>query len=414
MESTLPELIGKIFGSDAFMPHGHCYLWEPDVLWLNVASDAVIGVSYYSIPLALWTFVRRRHDLAFPGVFRLFTAFIAACGTTHLVDIWTVWTPIYRLEGVIKFATALISAATAVVLWPLIPKALALPNPSTLEEANRRLRAEVEERQKVEGELRRLNAELEKRVNSRTSELQRSNEDLEQFAYVASHDLQEPLQVVSNSVGMLELRYSDKLDEKAKRYVQFALKGTERMKTLIDDLLAYSRAGTSKQRRAHVSADFALKHAIENLRAAVERCGAELSYGALPEVYADTTQLVQIFQNLLSNAIKYHRRTEQPKVTVGCVREGGFWKFSVTDRGIGVAPEHREEIFEAFRRLHPYDDYPGSGIGLAICKRLVERHGGTLWMTSEVGVGSTFYFTLPADSADSEGVRASGGGELAR
>lgn len=397
----MPEFVDKLFEYRSFMPHGHCYLWQADVLWLNVASDALIGASYYSIPLALWSFVRRRDDLAFRGVFLLFTAFIAACGTTHVVDIWTVWTPVYRLEGTIKFATGLLSAATAVVLWPLIPKALALPSPSALEEANRQLRAEVQERLKIEEELRRVNADLERRVSARTAELKRSNVELEQFAYIASHDLQEPLQVVSNSLGMIELRYADNLDEKAKRYIAYAVRSTERMKTLIEDLLAYSRAGTSEQRRGLISSEAALKNAIENVRFAIEKSDAQISYGELPDVYADSTQLVQIFQNLLSNAIKYRRAPHPPKIDVRCVRESESWHFFVKDGGIGVPEEHRQTIFEAFRRLHPYDEYPGSGIGLAICKRLVERHGGKIWVTAQ-SPGSTFHFTLVDAHAEAD------------
>ncbi|HJK90282.1 MAG TPA: histidine kinase dimerization/phospho-acceptor domain-containing protein, partial [Polyangiaceae bacterium LLY-WYZ-15_(1-7)] len=258
------EFLSNLFASD-FMPHGHCYFWRPEILWLNVGSDLGIGLAYFTIPLALLVFVRRREDLAFRRVFLLFSAFILACGTTHLFDIVTVWTPMYRLEGVLKLVTALVSASTAIVLWRLLPAALRLPSPAQLAAANADLSAEVERREAAEARLRESNEELELRVRERTEALARSNRDLQQFAYVASHDLQEPLRMVSSYVGLLDKRFGEALDERGQRYVGHALEGAQRMRRMIEDLLELSRAGESLGPADEVEAEACLEAALDAL-----------------------------------------------------------------------------------------------------------------------------------------------------
>lgn len=389
------DFFRRLFALD-FMPHGHCYFWRPEVLWLNVGSDALIALSYYSIPLALFVFVKRREDIAFKQVFVLFGAFILACGSTHVLEAVTVWHPVYRFEGMLKLVTALVSAVTAVVLWRLMPNALALPSPAQLAEANAQLRAEVDHRERAEAELRALNAELEDRVRQRTEELRRSNEDLEQFAYVASHDLQEPLRAVSMYVQLLERRYHDQLDAEGKKFIGYATQGASRMRELIHDLLAYSRASTQEQHLQTIEAADALARAEANVRGALEEAGGRITHDPLPSVRADETQLTQVFQNLLSNAIKYRSPDEPLQVHVWAEREGDTVAFHVRDNGIGVEPDYHEQIFEPFRRLHTRAEYPGSGLGLSICKRLVERHGGRIEVESEPGRGATFHIQLPA------------------
>ena len=243
-------------------------------------------------------------------------------------------------------------------------------------------------------DLRESEARLERTVKERTLELERSNKELEQFAYVASHDLQEPLRMISSFVKLLERRYKGALDEDADDYIHFAVDGADRMKRLIDDLLVYARVGPRGLRVEAVRMEDALQDAMANMRAVMEDSGAEVEHGELPEVEADRTRLVQLLQNLLGNAIKF-RKEEPPLLTVEARRRPGEWQFSVKDNGIGIDPRYLEQIFVIFKRLHRKDAYPGTGIGLAVCQKIVECLGGRIWAESEPGEGATFFFTIP-------------------
>jgi PAS domain S-box-containing protein len=225
-------------------------------------------------------------------------------------------------------------------------------------------------------------------------ELARSNAELQQFAYVASHDLQEPLRMIGSYTQLLERRYSDKLDADAREFMGFIVDGATRMKQLIEDLLAYSRVGTRGKELRPIPAQGALDRALVNLRAAIESADAQITLDALPEVNADDTQLTQLFQNLIGNAIKFRKADETLRIHVGVQDAGVEWCFSVSDNGIGIEPQYFERIFMVFQRLHTRDEYPGTGIGLAICKKVVDRHSGRIWVESAHGKGSTFFFTL--------------------
>lgn len=228
-------------------------------------------------------------------------------------------------------------------------------------------------------------------------ELGRSNSDLQQFAYVASHDLQEPLRMVASYTQLLAKRYKGKLDSDADEFIAYAVDGANRMQRLIHDLLAYSRVNTQGQVFEPTSVEALVGYALDNLRSAVEESRAVVTHDPLPTVMADERQLLQLFQNLLSNALKF-RGEQPPRVHVSAARRGSEWLFSVRDNGIGIDPQYAERIFVVFQRLHNIAEYPGTGIGLAICKKIVERHGGRIWMESELGQGAAFYFTLPARS----------------
>jgi PAS domain S-box-containing protein len=234
----------------------------------------------------------------------------------------------------------------------------------------------------------------EEEVKEKSEELARSNKELEQFAYVASHDLQEPLRMVTSYVQLLAKRYQGKLDRDANDFIEFAVDGAMRMHRLINDLLAYSRVGTQGKALASTDSEVVFGEVLSNLRVAIEEKGATVIHEPLPTVMADDVQLGQLFQNLVGNAIKFHRE-EAPQVQVSAHQSNGEWVFSVKDNGIGIDPKFKELIFVIFQRLHGKGEYPGTGIGLAVCKKIVERHGGRIWVESEPGRGAAFYFTIP-------------------
>ena len=254
---------------------------------------------------------------------------------------------------------------------------------SALQEAIQSLQKENSERRRVENALKK-----------KTEALARSNRELEEFAYVASHDLQEPLRMVTSYVQLLARRYKGKLDSNADDFIGFTLDGATRMHTLINGLLAYSRVGTQSKPFEPANCETILQQSLDNLKMTVEETGAVVTHDPLPTVMADSLQLGQLFQNLMGNAIKFHGE-EPPRVHVSVRSDGNQWIFSVRDNGIGIAPEFTERIFLIFQRLHGKEKYPGTGIGLAVCKKIVECHGGRIWVESEVGKGATFYFTLP-------------------
>ena len=226
------------------------------------------------------------------------------------------------------------------------------------------------------------------------AELQRSNAELEQFAYVASHDLREPLRMVTTFTQMLGKRYSGQLDDQADQIINFAVDGASRMEALINDLLAYSRVGTKGKPFEPVDCNVVFETACHNLKVLIEESSVSIAKNPLPTVMADSTQMIQLFQNLIGNAVKY-RREQTPEVQVGAEGQEHQWLFWVRDNGIGIHLKHSERIFMIFQRLHTRKEYPGTGIGLAICKKIVERHSGRIWVESKLGQGSTFYFTLP-------------------
>ena len=252
-----------------------------------------------------------------------------------------------------------------------------------LETANKEMAFQIEEKGKRADELVMINAELA-----------RSNAELEQFAYVATHDLQEPLRAVASCVQLLQKRYEGQLDERAQEFITHAVDGTKRMQTLINDLLAYSRISTDAQVFASTNCEMVLKEALANLVVAISESGAVVTQDALPTVSGDATQLTQLFQNLIGNALKF-REERPPQIHIGAVRDNGDWRFSVADNGIGMEPQYFERVFLVFQRLHTRKEYQGTGIGLAICKKVVERHGGRIWAESEPGQGATFCFTIP-------------------
>jgi light-regulated signal transduction histidine kinase (bacteriophytochrome) len=255
---------------------------------------------------------------------------------------------------------------------------------SKVEAANAELRREIDERLEAERELR-----------DKTEALARSNADLEQFAYVASHDLQEPLRMVSSYVQLFEKRFAGQVDEQADKYIRYAVEGAKRMQSLIAGLLEYSRVGRLEEPFGTVDTNLALDQALSNLRSAIEESHAKVTRGPLPTLTGNADRIAQVFQNLLGNALKFRRPDQPATIHVSAVPQRTEWVFAIEDNGIGIDSQYLERIFVIFQRLHTRAEYPGTGIGLSICKKVIERHGGRIWVESRIGEGSKFHFSFP-------------------
>jgi len=387
------DFIDRLFSTDGFMPHGCCYSWNPSVIWLHVISDGLIALSYYSIPLTLVYFVRKRNDLKFDWMFICFAVFIVACGTTHLMEILNIWHPTYWLSGIIKAITALASVATAILLIRLVPKALALPSPEQLRKSNEALQQEMRERALATEKITSLNAELVKQ----TARLETTNKELESFGYSVSHDLRAPLRHID---GYLDLLRGEKfsLNETAGRYLKVISDSAKQMGVLIEGLLEFSRMGRAALKPRWIETDAMVAEVREELSRDAEGRSIEWKIEVLPKVYADKTLLKQVWMNLLGNAIKYTRHCDKATISIGCRQAGDEFEFFVKDNGAGFDMRYADKLFGVFQRLHSKEEFEGTGIGLANVLRIVARHGGRTWAEGEVNSGATFYFTLPKAS----------------
>ena len=368
-----------------FMPHGFCFQGRQDVIFLHVVSDAIIALAYFMIPLTLLYFLQRKTlKISFNWAIVLFAAFILLCGITHVVGIITVWNPIYYQEGLVKAATALVSILTAFAIVPLVPKLARMRSPEELEEANLRLQQEIVLREAAQEELR-----------SSLTELKNANAELEQFAYIASHDLQAPLRGISSFSQLLQQRYKGQLDDDGREFLQFIEAGSQRMHRLINDLLKLSRIGSEKSATFTAKPlTWAVEQATASLKTEIDEAGALLEIAELPTITAEHNLLVQLFQNLIGNAIKFRRPGVVPEVRIHCEREGESWHLVVADNGIGIPENQLENIFVVFRRLHGDEDYAGTGIGLSICRKIAEYHRGSITAEARSG-GAAFHLRLP-------------------
>jgi signal transduction histidine kinase len=392
------EGLGELFGNSGFMPHGHCFLWTPSLLWLYVFSDSAIVLSYYSIPVALWYFVRKRPDLPFSWIFVLFGVFVMACGTTHAFGLWNIWHADYWGEAVAKAVAALASIVTAITLWPLIPRALAMPSQAQLRQANQALEQEVARRAKVERELRQANQDL----GQRTAQVEAANKELESFGYAVSHDLRAPLRAVHGFSEILARRHRSSLSDEGQHYLDNVVVASANMDVLINDLLRYSRMGRSALKLQTLDLNQVLAQIRSDFELRISEIGAELLLQAnLPEVRSDRTLLNQILSNLIGNACTYRRADVPLRVEVSCQETANDWILRVADNGIGIASDQFEKIFIVFQRLHSAEEYPGTGIGLALVKKAAAMLGGQVWVESEPGKGSAFYVRIPRNQQES-------------
>jgi two-component system, chemotaxis family, sensor kinase Cph1 len=351
--------------STGLMPHGYCLAWSPGLVWSMVTADAIIGLSYYSIPLGLLYFVRRQRELRFNWLLVMFSLFIFACGTTHFIDIASIWAPVYRLDALLKIVTATVSLLTAIALWPLVP----------------RISAFIADRQQA------------------FRAVEASNQELEQFAYAVSHDLKSPLRSIGSFAGLLERKYKGKMDSDAEEYLGYIRDSVMQMNGLIDDLLRLAQVNARQFELKPVSARRCVDAACELLRQDLQESGADVRVGDLPEVSGDERLLVSLFQNLISNANKFRQPGARPLIQIEATPQHGAWRFTVRDNGIGIPQGQSEQLFKVFKRLHSGEHYPGSGIGLSMCRKIVQLHRGDIGIDPTPGAGTMVWFTLPRRGA---------------
>jgi signal transduction histidine kinase len=360
------------------------FLERTDLIRLHALGDALIALSYFLIPALLITVMRHSRALAgLEWALALFAAFILLCGISHALDVVALWYPAYFIQGWEKILAGAVALVTAFMLLPAVDKLKGIPSREALEAANARLAAEVAARESLEKELRLSLADLGQAI-----------QEMEQFASITSHDLQAPLRTISGFSHLLVSRYRPRLDGEALEFLDYIEQGTRQMQTLIQDLLALSRVGNATPRFEERPLAATLERALKALHDTIEKSGAKIEHGELPSIVAAHDLLVQLLQNLIANALKFHRPDVAPLIRIDARRDGDAWLITVADNGIGIPQEQLEDIFAVFRRLHAAHEYEGTGIGLAICRRIAAHHGGRIWATSD-GEGSQFHLRLP-------------------
>jgi len=428
------EFISKLFASD-FMPHGMCFLWQPEIIWLHAVSDGAIALSYYLIPLALLKLVRGRHDLPFHWMFLLFGAFIFGCGTTHVMDIWTLWNGTYRLEGVIKAITGGASLATAGLLFTLIPKALAIPSAAQLRAANEGLEREVTDRRRAEQALLDAHEQLETRVQQRTSELAQANDDLRvemdrrqradeerrrteqalsklqadlahivrvssmgELAASIAHEVNQPLTaVISNADACLRwLAAQPPNIDKGRESIGLILRDARRASEVIQRIRALLKKSPPQPTPQDVNDLLGEVLAVLHDAITAHHVDVRIELADdLPAVLGDRVQLQQVIMNLVMNAIDAMRDVSDRKRALVVSSRGletGEVEVAVRDSGVGLQPLVLEKLFDPF--FTTKED--GMGLGLSVSQSIIDSYGGRLWAVANDGPGATFQFTLPA------------------
>ena len=358
----MAELDTSWFSSGQFLPHGHCYLWSPGVLWMNVVADILIAMAYFTIPFALLYIARRRRDLPFDWLVVCFGIFIVACGLTHVMDVWNVWHANYWLEGLVKLLTAAASVPTAILLWRFLPGILLLPSQRQLRDAN--------------------------------ESLARANRELEAFTASVSHDLRSPLTTIAGQAGLLELSLPDATDEQKRRLARIQ-SSVRQMSELIEALLVLSRISRQTLHREIVDVSALAESIVQDMRQKEPSRSVEVVIQPNMAVHGDRRLIGDLFQNLIGNAWKFTSKTGQPRIEIGQSNSGSLATLYIRDNGAGFDMAYEQKLFKPFQRLHGAADFDGSGVGLATVARIIDRHGGRIWAEGKPNEGAVFYFTLP-------------------
>ena len=363
------EFFQRLTGMSDWPARWYCGRWTDFHGWLYIVSDLMIWLAYMAIPLVLIRFILIKKGVPLKRVFWLFGAFILLCGLTHLLDVLMFWYPAYRINALVRFITGVVSIFTVLALIRYFNEAVGL----------------------------RTSTEYDRELSYRQlalQELTRSNEELQQFAYVASHDLQSPLKTIVNYLSLLEAKHGHQLDADAQRLIGVSTAAADRMRDLIRDLLEFSRLG-SDVAFTQLDLNQIVTEIMDEQQADIQAVKATIDVGPLPAIMGHHTDVKQLFQNLISNGLKYRRPEVAPHIVIRSKVEQDQYQFSIADNGIGIEGQHFDRVFQLFQRLHGRGQYAGTGIGLATCKKVVEIYGGKIWLDSTLGVGTTFYFTLP-------------------
>lgn len=364
------------FSSDGFMPHGHCYLWSPPLVWAMVLSDALIGLAYLSISICLYILVRRIR-LPFSAMFLAFGVFIAACGATHFMEVYTLWVPNYWLAAFIKSVTAVASVATAFIMFPLFPKVVEFATAARLsEERGRQLE------------------ELNRALEARGEELVTTNRELESFSYSVSHDLRSPLRGIDGFSKALLEDYGERLDPVGREYLDNIRLGAQRMGRIIDDLLNLSRITRKDLTSDKLDLSAMVREILLHLSLLEPDRKVDIFVQGGAQVMGDMGLIQIVLENLLSNSWKFTRKVLGARIEFGVKSVDERQVYFVRDNGAGFDMKYSGKLFGAFQRLHSEEEFSGTGVGLATAKRIIERHSGRIWAESEVGKGTTFYFEL--------------------
>lgn len=430
----------------AVLPQQAADHWQGASLWLNVVGDALLALVFFAVPVALFWLVRRRPDLGFRPLVRVLTLFMIACGLLHAAAVFTVWIPAYWLSGSLKLFAVASAIGGALMLMAMLPRMLALPTASALQQinaeleheitlrvsaeldlraayqeleervaqrtrelsaSNERLTQEIEERRRTEEALRhnetllrRLHDHLEDRITERTAELTRTIGELEAFSYSISHDLRAPLRAINGYAAILAEEHGGALPAEGCEVLDRIARNAAKMAQLIDGLLDFSRLARAETESAAIDMNTMVRAVVTEMQAEQKGGAPIVTVGALPRSQGHEGMLRQVWTNLLSNAFKFSAREAAPRIEIAGERTGDEVVYSVRDNGVGFDMAYAEKLFGVFNRLHAASEFPGVGVGLAIVRRIVARHGGRVWAESVRDDGSTFFFTLPAGQAE--------------